>query len=177
MRSLGACRATSFSTLDWVEMRVVHVSSEVAIIEDRVLPVSPRLVMTGDCGSPMGNAFANAVLIARHRPGKSASPCGSVHRQCMWSGRTTQASIWKGARPRTCRTASRSVSMRGTSKFDRRSSRFTVSKNVPPGTRLAGLGERRNALRGWARILQGWKNVVRPSRPRFARHLRMRYFS
>jgi hypothetical protein len=29
----------------------------------------------------MGNDFANAVLIARHRPGKSASPSGKVHRQ------------------------------------------------------------------------------------------------
>jgi hypothetical protein len=94
------------TVLDWVEMRVVHVNREAAIIAGRVLSA-----------------------------------------------------------------------MRATSKFDRRSSRFTVSKNVPPGTRLAGLGERRNALRGWARILQGWKNVVRPSRPRFARHLRMRYFS
>ena len=84
--------------------------------------------MTDDRGSPMGSDFANAVLIARHRSGKSASPCGSVHRQCMWSGRTTQASIWKGARPRTCRTASRSASMRATSKFDRRSSKFTVKK-------------------------------------------------
>jgi hypothetical protein len=26
--------------------------------------------MTGDRGSPMGSDFANAVLIARHRPGK-----------------------------------------------------------------------------------------------------------
>jgi hypothetical protein len=77
------------SVLDRLEMRVVHVSREVAIIADRVLPISaacqmlrsPRLVMTGDRGSPMGNDFANAVLIARHRPGKSASPCDNVHRQ------------------------------------------------------------------------------------------------
>jgi hypothetical protein len=27
--------------LDWVEMRVVHVSREVAIIADRVLPIPP----------------------------------------------------------------------------------------------------------------------------------------
>jgi len=94
------------TVLDWVEMRVVHVNREAAIIAERVLSA-----------------------------------------------------------------------MRATSKFDRGSSRFTVSKNVPLGTRLPDLGERRNALRGWARILQGWKNVVRPSRPRFARHLRMRYFS
>jgi hypothetical protein len=38
------------------------------------MPRSPRLVMTGDCGSPMRSDFANAVLITRHRPGKFASP-------------------------------------------------------------------------------------------------------
>ena len=27
--------------------------------------------------------FTNAILIAPHRPGKSASPCGKVHRQCV----------------------------------------------------------------------------------------------
>jgi hypothetical protein len=63
------------TVLDWVEMRVVHVNREVAIIAERMLSA-----------------------------------------------------------------------MRATSKFDRRSSRFTVSKNVPPGTRLPDLGERRNAL-------------------------------
>jgi hypothetical protein len=35
--------------------------------------------MTGDRGSPMGNDFANAVLIARQGPGKLASPSGNVH--------------------------------------------------------------------------------------------------
>ena len=116
------------------------------------MPRSPRLVITSDRGSPTGNDFTNAVLIARHRPGKLASSSGNVHRQCMWSGRTTQASIWNGARARACRTASRRASIRATSKFDRRSSRFTVKKKVPPGTRLrhdrsmSGLAERRNAL-------------------------------
>src|ERR1700751_3629882 len=37
-------------------------------------------------------------------------------------------------------------------------------------------GWRRKSLRDWARNPQGWKNVVRPSRRRFARHLRMRHF-
>src|SRR5487761_1211588 len=66
--------------LDRVEMRMVQVSRKVAIVADRVLPVtplqmprSPRLVMTGDRGSPIGRDFANPVLIARHRAGKSAS--------------------------------------------------------------------------------------------------------
>src|ERR1700736_3491938 len=40
------------------------------------MPRSPRLLITSDRGSPTGNDFANAVLIARHRPGKLASPSG-----------------------------------------------------------------------------------------------------
>jgi hypothetical protein len=40
--------------------------------------------MTGDRGSPMGADLANAVLIARQRPGKSASPSGNVHSACDW---------------------------------------------------------------------------------------------
>jgi hypothetical protein len=70
-------RVRQEAVLDWVEMRLIHVSREVAIIADRVLryrrcemPRSPRLVMTGDRGSLMGNDFANAVSIAHHRPGK-----------------------------------------------------------------------------------------------------------
>ncbi len=100
------------------------------------MPRSPRRIMTGDRGSPMPTAFENPFLIARQRPGKSVSFSGNVHRQCTWSGSTTQASIWKGARARTRRTASRNASICVTSKSDRRSSRFTVKKNVPPGTRL-----------------------------------------
>ena len=34
------------------------------------MPRSPRLVITSDRGSPTGNDFVNAVLIARHRPGE-----------------------------------------------------------------------------------------------------------
>src|SRR3984893_9970786 len=67
------------------------------------MPRSPRLAMTGDRGLLIGIDFENAVLIARQRPGKSASPSGRVHRQCMWSGSTTEASMWKAARTCTCR--------------------------------------------------------------------------
>ena len=49
----------------------------------RRVPRSPRLVITGDRDSPVGKHFTNAFLIARHRPGKSASPRGKVHRQCI----------------------------------------------------------------------------------------------
>ena len=51
--------------------------------------------MTGERGSPGGADFENVVLIARQRPGKSASPSDKVHRQCMWFGRTTQPSTVK----------------------------------------------------------------------------------
>jgi len=42
------------------------------------MPRSSRLVITGDRDSPIGKHFTNAVLIARHRPGKSPSPCGKT---------------------------------------------------------------------------------------------------
>jgi hypothetical protein len=48
---------------------------------------------------------------------------------------------------------------------------------VPGCARFGASREWRVALRGWARTPQGWKNVLRPSRPRFAGHLRMRNFS
>ena len=96
-----------------VEIAKVRVSRNVAIVADRVLPVPPppnaalpRRVMTGDRGSPIGSDVANPVLIARHRPGKSATSCGNVPKVAhssacgrgMWSGRTTRASMRKGAR-------------------------------------------------------------------------------
>jgi hypothetical protein len=46
-------------------------------------PRSPRLVITGDRDSPAGKHFTNAVLIARHRPGKSASSRGKQGPQAM----------------------------------------------------------------------------------------------
>src|SRR5262249_2798735 len=90
----------------------------------RLLP----LIIAGDHGSWAGKAFENAVLIARQRPGKSASPAGKVHRQCIWSGRMTQASMLKGARRRTCRTAPRSVSIRVTNGSERRSGKLTLGE-------------------------------------------------
>ncbi len=47
--------------------------------------------------------------------------------------------------------------------------------NITIVATLAGNGS--NGRGGWARMPWGWKNAVRPSRPRFARHLRMRYVS
>jgi hypothetical protein len=75
-------RVLDETVLDWVEMRVVHVSRNVPIVAYRVLPIPP-LPITGDRASPVGKHFTNAVLIARHRPEKSASPRGKVHRQCI----------------------------------------------------------------------------------------------
>jgi hypothetical protein len=62
------------------------------------MPRSPRRVMAGDRGSPIGSDFANPVLIARHRPGKSASPCGnSLPRRRPGS---TDSACGRGGRPR-----------------------------------------------------------------------------
>src|SRR5271166_5442845 len=101
------------AVLGRVEVRVIEMNGEVAIAADRVLPIpplqilrSPQLVMTADRGSQIGKDFANAILIARQRPGKSASLCG---RSPLPSGSTTQASIWKGERSRARRTAPRNM--------------------------------------------------------------------
>ena len=58
-------------------MRVVHISSKILIVADRVLPVSPLPHAefavwghAGDRGSPFDTDFENAILIARQRPGK-----------------------------------------------------------------------------------------------------------
>jgi hypothetical protein len=137
-------RVADETVLDWVEVDVIEMNGKVPVIADRMLPIarcqmprrSPRRVITSERGSTAGNDFAKVIFTARQRPEKSASPCGKVHRQCMWSGRTTQASISNGAPARTRRTAARSASMCLTNKFERRSNRFTVKKKVPPGTRL-----------------------------------------
>jgi hypothetical protein len=64
-------------------MRLVHVRGEIPFVADRMsqyrrcqIPRSLRRVMTGDLGSPFGKDFAKAILMARQRPGKSASPGG-----------------------------------------------------------------------------------------------------
>jgi hypothetical protein len=87
----------------------------------------------GDRESPTGKDFENAVLIARQRLGKSASPSGKVYEQCMWSGRTTQASMVEGRAHLPNRLAQR-VDLRH--QQARSASRFTVKKNAAPGTRL-----------------------------------------
>ena len=72
--------------LDRVEMRIVHVSRKVAIVADRVLPVPPlpNAAFAAACHDRWSRLadrqrFRESVLIARDRPGKSASPCGNVH--------------------------------------------------------------------------------------------------
>jgi hypothetical protein len=56
---------------------------QIAGVADRVLPVSSlpdaafaRRIMTGNRGSLMRTDFKDPFLIARQRPGKSASPSG-----------------------------------------------------------------------------------------------------
>lgn len=43
-----------------------------------------------------GIARENRALITLHRVAKSASPSGSDQTQCLWSGKTTQASMPNG---------------------------------------------------------------------------------
>jgi len=83
-----------------IEVNIVEMHGEVVIVPDRVLLMAAlpnrTFAATGhhrEPGSALGKDFTKASLIARQRPGKSAAPWGSVHRQCMWSGRTTQPSI------------------------------------------------------------------------------------
>ena len=116
-----------------VEVNVIHVSRVIAIIADRVLPVaaqpnarSPLRSLIRDAGS--GNDFENAALILRQRSGKSLSASGRVHRQCIWSGNTTQASMRNGDCRRNSRTATRSASTCAARRLERRSRKFTVKK-------------------------------------------------
>jgi hypothetical protein len=47
----------------------------------------------------MGKDFEKTVSIVHQRLGKSKSPSGRVNRQCMWSGKTTLASVRNGRPP------------------------------------------------------------------------------
>src|SRR5260370_39191120 len=104
-------------------------------------PLSPRLVIAGDRGSPAGRDFTNAVLIARYQPGKSASPCGKIHRPGSTGnaydrgGRPRRRCGWvRGRAPGEPRRAiCRSASPTGP---NGRRPGSPVKKKVPPGTRL-----------------------------------------
>jgi hypothetical protein len=109
-----------------VEMRVVpcaakSCSSRIVCSQYRrcQMPGSPRRVMTGDLGSPLGKGFAKAILMARQRPGKSASPwrrlayqpCGLLIGRVpgtgtgsgSWQARYTDARRVPFVRHRACR--------------------------------------------------------------------------
>ncbi len=126
-----------------IEMDIIQMRGIIPLIPDRMLPKPPlpdprsRLeARLAERYSPAGILRENLIFIAFQRPEKSISPSGKVHRQCIWSGSTAQASIWNGARRCAWRTASRSTSMCCTSKRLRRSYRLTVKKTVPPAMRL-----------------------------------------
>jgi hypothetical protein len=136
-------RMLDHSVLDRIEMDVIEMAGEIPLVADCVLPTAalPNIAFAAT-GHNRRSRFDG-----RQRLGKRdldrAPAAGEVGvalrqalRQCMWSGSTTQASTRNGARVRTGRTASRSASMRLTSKFERRSSKLTVKEKVPPGTRL-----------------------------------------
>lgn len=136
-------RMRNQSVLNRIEMNVVHMRGIIPIVAHRMFPKaalpdtrSPLRTRTAERRSVCGIAAANSVFTACHRPEKSASPGGSVQMQCRCSGNTTHASMWKGARPRAVRTTSRRTPISSTSNRLLRSSRFTVKKYVPPGTRF-----------------------------------------
>jgi hypothetical protein len=104
------------TVLDRIETDVIEMGGEIPLVTDCVLPIvalpdTAFAAFGHNRRSQAGNDLANAILIARQRPGKSASPSGKLHTQCMWSGSTTHPSTRNGARVLTRRTASRSASM------------------------------------------------------------------
>ncbi len=70
--------------------------------------------------APRAIRWVKPALMSRIRPEKSASPSGKVHWQCLWSGNTTQASIWNGRRASSVRAASRNAAISTTNRSERR---------------------------------------------------------
>ena len=74
--------------------------SEILGVAHRVFPKSalPQAALSfakreAERASPPGIEAENNRLITAHRVENAASPSGNVQTACMWSGRTTQASI------------------------------------------------------------------------------------
>ena len=99
--------------LDRVEMHVVDVPLEIALVPDRVLPEAPlpervfAIAMAFDRYTGGNKPMRECALIRRQRPEKSESPEGSVQMACRWSGRITMASIVNGRSCRAIRNAIR----------------------------------------------------------------------
>jgi hypothetical protein len=86
-------RVLDQTVLHRIEMNAVQIRRQIALAKagaSRIvcsqyrrcqMPRSPRRIMTGDRGSPMRTNFENPFLIARQRPGKSASPSGNSLRR------------------------------------------------------------------------------------------------
>jgi hypothetical protein len=75
--------------LDRVDVDVIDVTGEVALIANGMFPVTAlpdaALAFGGrlpEMRSPAGRLRENADLISRQRTAKSASPCGSVQAAC-----------------------------------------------------------------------------------------------
>jgi len=75
----------------------------------------------------------NRALIAAMRTEYSASPSGNVHTQCIWSGKTTHASMRKGRSAFVTRTASRKTATCSTKVCAPRSAKATVKNKAAPG--------------------------------------------
>jgi hypothetical protein len=131
------------TVLDRVEMRAVHVSREVPLVTDRVLPVpplpdAPLAASDHDGRSPFtgGQRFRERDLDRAPTTGEVGIAFRQGPQAVHVVGKEDPGVDAESALARTCRTASRNASFCITNRCERRSSRFTVKKNVPPGTRL-----------------------------------------
>ena len=86
--------------LDRVDVAILDVAGVVGVVSDQVLPKTalPAAALASHLPHAaqllvLGIERANRDLINRQRIEKSASPGGSVHTACRWSGSTTNASI------------------------------------------------------------------------------------
>ena len=89
--------------LDRIEMNVIDMPREIAVIANGVLPRSAVAIAQGCHSGLRLNAAPAAIncvlkcpLILRHLPEKSASSGGSVITTCKWSGRMTIPSTVNG---------------------------------------------------------------------------------
>ena len=94
------CQVSDETMLDRVEVDVIEMNGKVPIIADRVLPIAalPDAALAAANHHPgsrfdSGQRFGKRDLDRAPTAGKVGIACGKVHRQCIRSGRTTQASI------------------------------------------------------------------------------------
>src|SRR5262245_31221460 len=125
--------------LDWIEPSVVDVVRVVPIVADRVLPVAalpdpalPTYVPAHAERLACDNGLREAHLYQAPSEREIAIAFRQGPEACIWSGRTTMASISNGKRWRVSRTASRKAPMRSTKRRCPRLRRLTVKNHEAP---------------------------------------------